>query len=135
MAEAKELSSAEIVARKSQDVEEPSSDRHVKVFVLSGGFKPTEGNGYSHEANKAATRQYMMSQGLRPTGDVSVDSIKEQSRNGKTVGWEVTYSVGAIPAGDYDPQTAPVYVVAPGEKAETSTGKAPKPSSKSSKTE
>lgn len=98
---AAELSDGELVALKSADVTKASSDEHVKVFVvLSPGTKPTEGNGYSHEANKAATRQYMISQGLRPTADVKLSSIKEH-RTGKGDVWDVTYSVPAVPAERY----------------------------------
>lgn len=106
---AEELSNAEIVARKSADVSKPSTDEHVKVFVvLSPGAKPTEGNGYSHDANKAATRQYMISQGLRPTGDVRLVSVKEHRNGGGDV-WDVTYAVGAVPAENYEGE--PVKVV------------------------
>lgn len=126
MAENKELSDAEVVARKSQDVGKASSDRHVKVFVIPAGPKPTESNGFSHEANKAATVQYMISQGLRPTGDVKLDSIKEQKRRDVLVGWELTYSVPAIPAVKYDVETEPVYVVKPGESVSANTDQAPK---------
>lgn len=126
MAEAKELSDAEVVALKSQDVDKASADRHVKVFVLPAGPKPTESNGYSHEANMAATVQYMISQGLRPTGDVKLDSIKEQKRGEVLVGWELTYSVPAIPAAKYDVETEPVYVVKPGDSVSANTDKAAK---------
>jgi len=99
---ADELSNGAIVAQKSADVTKAESDRHVKVFVvLSPGAKPTEDNGYAHEANKAAVRQYMISQGLRPTGDVKLDSIKEHP-TGKGDVWDVTYSVPAVPAERYE---------------------------------
>ena len=84
----------EVVAAKSADVHKKSSNEHVKVFVLPPGPKPTEANGYSHEANKATTIQYMLSQGMRPTGDVRLVSIKQHA-NG--VSWELTYAVPAVP--------------------------------------
>lgn len=110
---AEERSADEIVALKSADVEKTSSAEHVKVFVvLSPGAKPSEANGYAHEANKAATRQYMISQGLRPTGDVRLVSIKEH-RNGKGDVWDVTYAVPAVPAEDYTGE--PVRVIEGGD--------------------
>jgi hypothetical protein len=109
MAAAETLTAGEIVARKSADVDKASSDEHVKVFVVfSPGTKPSEQNGYSHEANKAATRSYMISQGLRPTGDVRLVSIKEHA-TGKGDVWDVTYAVGAVPAEDYEGE--PVKVI------------------------
>ncbi len=112
-----ELKPGQIVARKSADVHKASSDRHVKVFVLPPGPKPTPENGYSHEANKAATRQYMISQGMRPTSEVRHVSTK-QHRNG--VSWVLTYDVAAIPAADEAEGTV-TRVLEPGETAEVNT--------------
>lgn len=84
------LSDAEIIARRSADVHKSAATEHVKIFTLPPGPKPTEANGYDHEANKAATRQYAISQGMRPTGDVRLVSTK-QHPNG--VSWNLTYSV------------------------------------------
>lgn len=118
---AAELTPNEIVAQKSADVDKASSSEHVKVFVVySPGAEPSEKNGYAHEANKAATRQYMISQGLRPTGDVRLVSIKEH-RNGKGNVWDVTYAVPAIPAEDYEGE--PVKVIESGNTAHATKAK------------
>ncbi len=87
-----ELSEARIIALRSADIdaEEAKDNEHVKVFILPPGPKPIEANGYSHEANYAATRQYAISQGMRPTGDVRLVSIKKHE-NG--VSWVLTYAV------------------------------------------
>lgn len=86
------LSDAEIIARRSADIhtDEAKGNEHVKVFVLPPGVKPTEANGYDHDANKAATRQYALSQGMRPISDVRLVSIKQHA-NG--VSWVLTYAV------------------------------------------
>ena len=86
------LSDAEIIARRSADIhtEEAKGNEHIKVFVLPPGVKPTEANGYDHDANKAATRQYAISQGMRPIGDVRLVSIKQHA-NG--ISWVLTYAV------------------------------------------
>ena len=86
------LSDAEIIARRSADIHtaEAMGSEHVKVFVLPPGVKPTEANGYDHSANKAATRQYAISQGMRPIADVRLVSI-EQHVNG--ISWVLTYAV------------------------------------------
>lgn len=96
VAENAELSDGELTARRGADIEADSSDAFVKVFVLEPGPKPTEANGYDHRANFAATRQYAMQQGLRPTGDVKHVSTKGFGPGGKS--WAVTYSVPVIPA-------------------------------------
>lgn len=94
-----ELTDGQIIARKSADVSAASSDEHRKVFVLPPGPKPTEANGYDHAANKAATVQYLISQGMRPTGEVRLVSIK-QHENG--VSWVLTYAVPVVPAAKWD---------------------------------
>lgn len=105
------LSNAEIIARRSADIDASAAtnDEHLKVFVLPPGPKPTEANGYDHAANKAATRQYAISQGLRPSqDDVRLVSIK-QHKNKKS--WVLTYGVKVVPAefADYPlPATAEV---------------------------
>ena len=116
----RELTPAEIVARKSADVHKASSNEHVKVFVLPPGPKPTPANGYSHEANMAATLQYMISQGMRPAGDVRHVSTK-QHENG--ISWVLTYAVPAIPAED-EPEDVVTRVVEEGQTVEVNTEKA-----------
>lgn len=86
------LSDAEIIARRSADIhtKKAKNGEHVKIFVLPPGPKPTEANGYDHAANEAATRQYAISQGMRPVGKVRLVST-EQHVNG--ISWVLTYAV------------------------------------------
>lgn len=107
------LSHDEIVARRTIDTDEPTLGEHVKVFVLAGA-KPTEANDYDHEPNKAATRQYAISQGMRPTGDVKVKSIK---RNRDGVAWDVTYAV-PVAVGDDLERPSMSDIVSDGPKPE-----------------
>jgi hypothetical protein len=57
------------VAERSADVTKPDTTTHRKDFVLQR--EAFEGNDQTeiHTANIAATRQYLISQGMRPTGD------------------------------------------------------------------
>lgn len=113
------LSDAEIVARRSADIHdaEAKDGEHVKVFVLPPGPKPTEANGYDHEANKAATKQYAISQGMRPTDDVRLVSIK-QHRN--KVSWVLTYAVPVAVAERIAEPSEP-HIVTGGDGAEVNT--------------
>ena len=113
------LSDAEIIARRSADIhtEEAKGNEHVKVFVLPPGVKPTEANGYDHSANKAATRQYAISQGMRPIGDVRRVSI-EQHANG--VSWVLTYAVPVAVAERIAPPSG-LDIVLQGEDAPANT--------------
>ena len=92
------LTDAQVIALRSADIhtDEAANDEHVKVFVLPPGAKPTEANGYDHAANMAAARQYAISQGLRPTGDVRLVSIKPFGPGLKS--WALTYAVPVTPA-------------------------------------
>lgn len=85
------LSDAEIIARRSADVRGSTSDDFVKVFVLGPCDKPTEASGYSHEPNKAATRQYAIDGGMRPVGDAKLVSTK--LHKGTENVWDLTYSL------------------------------------------
>ena len=104
------LSDAEIIARRSADIheDEAKDNEHVKVFVLPPGVKPTEANGYDHSANKAATRQYALSQGMRPIGDVRLVSTK-QHVNG--ISWVLTYAVEVAVAERIAPPSGPDIVL------------------------
>lgn len=88
------------IAARSADMSTPSDTRE-KVFVLGPGVgKPksnpyTEANGFDHEPNKAATRQYAIDSGLWPTGDVRFKSGKKHP-DGES--WILTYAVDVIPA-------------------------------------
>lgn len=113
------LSDGEIIARRSADIDtaEAKGGEHVKVFVLPPGPKPTEANGYDHAANKAATRQYAISQGMRPTGDVRLVSIKQHD-NG--ISWTLTYAVPVGVAERIGDPSGPD-IVSQGEDAPTNT--------------
>lgn len=93
------------IAARSADMDTPS-DTHEKVFVLgpnpySKGKNPyTEANGYDHEPNKAATRQYAIDGGMWPTADVSFKSAK---RHPDGESWILTYTVPVIPAHTAEP--------------------------------
>lgn len=113
------LSDAEIIARRSADIHkaEAKGNEHVKVFVLPPGPKPTEANGYDHEANKAATKQYAISQGMRPVGDVRLVSIA-QHRN--KVSWVLTYAVEVAVAEKIEAPSEP-HIVTGGDGAGVNT--------------
>lgn len=113
-----EARTADTHATKAAD--KVPDDEHVKVFVIPGdNAKPTASN-YDHDPNIAATRQYMMSQGLRPTGDVVFKGAEPFGPGGKS--WALTYAAPAVPAERFDFQ--PVGVLdqqeggAPGEREE-----------------
>lgn len=88
------------VAARSADMDTPSTT-HEKVFVLGpNAYSPdrnpyTEAQGYDHEPNKAATRQYAIDGGMWPTGDVRFKSAK---RHPDGASWILTYEVPVIPA-------------------------------------
>lgn len=122
-AKGKRLSRGEIIANRSADIhtKKAAGNRHVKVFVLPPGPKPTEENGYDHSANKAATIQYAISQGMRPTEKgvdaVELDSI-EPHANG--ISWVLTYSVEVVVAEAITEASGPE-VVTEGENVSTNT--------------
>lgn len=105
----RELSDDTVIAQRSADIDtdEATDGYHVKVFVLPPGPKPTEENGFDHSANKAATRQYAISQGLRPIEEVEFVSASKFGP-GK-LSWSLKYKVKVVPADrfDYTPETAP----------------------------
>lgn len=98
------LSDGDIVEQRTADTDETKAarkvadDEHVKVFVVPPGNKP--GGDYDHEPNIAATRQYMMSQGLRPTSAVRFVGAEPFGPGGKS--WALTYAVSAVPAERFD---------------------------------
>ena len=92
--EASDGTPAEEVAERSADVDADESTEHVKEFVLGPG-NYTEANGYNHDANKSATRQYMISAGLRPVGDVEHVSTRTHADGKSKI---LKYKVTAIPA-------------------------------------
>lgn len=93
------------VAARSADMDAPSTT-HEKVFVLGpGAGKPaknpyTEANGYDHEPNLAATRQYAIDAGLWPTAPAKFKSAK---RHPDGESWILAYTVEVIPAADATP--------------------------------
>jgi hypothetical protein len=111
-----------LVEQRTADTHETKAARgvddaeHVKVFVIPPGNKPA--SDYDHEPNIAATRQYMISQGLRPTGDVRFVGSEPFGPGGKS--WALTYAVTAVPAERFDFETE-VHVIqdeTPDEKAD-----------------
>lgn len=115
------------VAARSADMDSPSTT-HEKVFVLGPGAPGvkgnpyTEANGFDHEPNKAATRQYAIDSGLWPTGDVTVKSAK---RHPDGVSWILTYTVPVIPANDAPDGSQSPRVVADDGDAEGATNYLP----------
>lgn len=115
------------IAARSADMDEPSTT-HEKVFVLGpsplgGKSNPyTEANGYDHEPNKAATRQYAIDHGLWPTGDVRFKSGK---RHPDGESWILTYVVDVIPANDAPDGSQSPRVVAEDGDAEGATNYSP----------
>lgn len=100
------LTDGELVEARTADTSatkaavKASNEDHVKVFVIPGdNIKPTASN-YDHEPNIAATRQCMMSQGLRPTGDVVFKGTEAFGPGGKS--WALTYAAPAVPAERFD---------------------------------
>lgn len=93
------------IASRSADMSSPSTT-HEKAFVLGPNpYSPsknpyTEANGYDHEPNKAATRQYAIDGGMWPTADVEFKSAKKHPDG---VSWILTYTVEVIPAHDAEP--------------------------------
>lgn len=85
-----ERSDGEVIALRSQDVHTDSASEHIKVVTVGPCDKPTE-KTYDHEPDKAAVRQYAISQGMRPIGDVRVKSTKV--REGTKNVWDITYSL------------------------------------------
>lgn len=118
----KPLPDSEIIARRSADIHTKAAKNHehVKVFVLPPGPKPIEANGYDHAANKAATRQYAISQGMRPVGDVRLVSIAQHD-NG--ISWNLTYAVEVAVAEKITEPSEPD-IVTHGEDVSTNTDKA-----------
>lgn len=79
------------VAERSADVTTPTADEHVKVFVVGPGYY---GAGFDHEPNKRAVRQYAISAGLRPTGDVRfVSATTHEDKVSK----RLKYAVPVVP--------------------------------------
>lgn len=88
------------IASRGADMDDPS-DVFTKVYVLGsnpyqGSRNPyTEGNGFDHAPNFAATRQYAIDAGCWPTGPARYVSAKKHPDG---VSWIVTYEVPVIPA-------------------------------------
>ena len=108
-----ELTDGQIIALRTTDTDEDSIDEYVKVFVYPPGVKPTEANGIDHAANKAAAREFAIQNGLRPTGDAKLKSIK-QNRDG--VAWDVTITVPVTPTERVEGASEP-QIVTGGEDA------------------
>lgn len=85
-----ERSDAEVIALRSQDVHDKASEDHVKVVTVGPCDKPSD-KTYDFEPDKAAVRQYAISQGMRPVGDVTVALIEK--RKGTENVWDITYTL------------------------------------------
>lgn len=88
----KPLPDAEVIARRSADIDtkKAKNSEHVKVITVGPMDKPTE-KTYNFDSDKAAVRQYAISGGMRPVGDVKVSSIEK--REGTTNVWDITYTL------------------------------------------
>lgn len=104
------------VAARSADVDEVKAEKHRKEFVHGPG-KYTVASGFSHEANIAATRQYLINQGLRPVGDVEHVSTRKHEDGVSVV---LAYEVEAVPA-----HLAEAYEVAHAHVIQSEDGSAP----------
>lgn len=104
------------VAARSADVDEVETEVHRKEFVHGPGVY-TVAAGFSHEANYAAVRQYLINQGLRPVGDVRHVSTKTHADGVSKV---LAYEVEAVPA-----HLAEAYEVAHAEVIQGEGGEAP----------
>lgn len=124
LAETAGLSDAEIIARRSADIHasEAKGGEHVKVFILPPGPKPTEANGYDHAANKAATRQYALSGGLRPVGDLDDVRLVSIKQHDNGVSWVLTYAVKVTPVERGLEPTGPDFVTSGQDVSTNSTG-------------
>lgn len=83
------------VAERSADVSAGRTRKHRKVFrVFVGSDLSFSDMDFDHGPNRVATRQYMVSHGLRPLGDVAfVGAEPYDERN-----VDLTYEVEAVPA-------------------------------------
>lgn len=82
------------VAERSQDETRLSTDVHRKDFVLLASAYGSNDKDEIHRANIEATRQAMIGQGLRPTGDGKFAG-SEKHPDGKSI--TLTYEVPAKP--------------------------------------
>lgn len=104
------------VAARSTDVDEVETSVHRKEFVHGPGVY-TVASGFSHEANIAAVRQYLINSGLRPVGDVKYVSTTKHPDGVSKV---LAYEVEAVPA-----HLAEAYEVAHPHVIQDDDGKAP----------
>lgn len=104
------------VAARSADVDEVKTEVHRKEFVHGPG-KYTVASGFSHEANIAAVRQYLINSGLRPVGEVEHVSTKTHEDGISKV---LAYEVEAVPA-----HLAEAYEVAHAKVIQSDDGEAP----------
>lgn len=111
-----DASAATEVAARSADVDEVKTETHRKEFVHGPGTY-TEAGGFSHEANIAATRQYLINAGLRPVGDVKHVSTKTHEDGVSKV---LAYEGEVVPA-----HLAEAYEVAHAEVIQGDDGSAP----------
>lgn len=94
------LPDAEETAAKAADTVEPSHEFR-KVFVLGPGDY-TKANGFDHEPNLGATRQYAIAAGLWPTGDARYVSTATHDDGVSKV---LTYAVPVKPTHEVAPES------------------------------
>jgi hypothetical protein len=99
------------VADRSADQDDTPTLRHHKDFVIPArDYFP---DGLDHTANIDATRQFLINEGLRPTGDVTFDGAEKHPDGYSMI---LHYSGPVIPAviaGQFDVAHAPVRQDAP----------------------
>lgn len=104
------------VAARSADVDEVKTEVHRKEFVHGPGSYRVK-DGFSHEANIAAVRQYLINSGLRPVGDVEhVSTTTHEDGISKVLAYEVE----AVPA-----HLGEAYEVAHAHVIQSDDGEAP----------
>lgn len=83
------------VSERSADQTDPDTMTHRKEFVLLAADYDNGDKAEIHRANVGATRQYLISQGMRPTGDGKFVSSKKHP-DGLSV--SLFYDVPVVPA-------------------------------------
>lgn len=82
------------IAGRSTDVDQRTSSKHRKVFRVFHGKDVFDRDLFDHAPNFNATRQFMLDNGLRPVGDVTLASVEDFD----AMNVDLTYEVEAIPA-------------------------------------
>lgn len=83
------------VAERSQDVEAPKADEHLKVYVVQRNPEGDDFDEDMHRRNIDAMRQSAILQGLRPTGDGRFVGAEDGDDDGSV---RLTYALPVVPA-------------------------------------